>query len=408
MSEDILKRLRDLSQPEEKQEESLDDVLNRRKDMLGKLALLRSANQIGQSIAGGQSGQFKVDQSGVSALENAADQDVKDFKTRQDAKGEKASRKMYRDLLKQQNPQLEVDDDVPTTHLQGLIKAYAKGSTSTKPFQQSQYVTTEGDPVTFDPNVNKYINALSGEDVKAGNVIRNYVKTVTDPLTGEVKEVRPGVGVVGTVAGAPKKAPTVVSESDRKDYTYEMLNKEQRKGLTDARKEYLKDIDDSREFGEVLMNVKSLIDSDISAAIPAIKRQLARSVGKEVGVMTDADVAAFSGDQSLVGALERFAKLQATGKMTDEDKSQFMEIVSIAEQNLDRGVENRAKFHIGGLKNRLPDATEQSVRSLLSVEDSKPETSNPKLEQAKAWLEQNPDHPRAAEVQAKIQRMMGQ
>jgi hypothetical protein len=218
----------------------------------------------------------------------------------------------------------------------------------------------------------KFINPKTREEADPNNLIRNYVKTIVDPITKEVIEVRPGVGAVGTIAGSPSRAPKKGEQVQEVDFTYGMLNPKQREYFEKAETNYAKDIDDSREFGEILVSIGDLIDSDISAAIPAIKRQLARSVGKEVGVMTDADVKAFSGDQSFFGAMQRFAKMQAVGTMTEKDKKEYRGILDIAGRNINKAIENRAGFHAQKLKQRLPTATMESLRSLLSVDASKP------------------------------------
>lgn len=358
-----------MAQPTSEPMDELQAAQERRRDMLRNIGLIQAASQIGGAIASGQAGPIKTGAPGLDLLKQMAETEYEDVLTRKKEKGEKEAADLYRDLLKQQIPNLEISEDVPASHLKGLLGNFRKAS---RAHQQSQYMTKEGDPISFNPSTNQYVNTLTGQPVQSGEVIRNYVKTVTDPKTGEIKEVRPGVGVVKTIAGAPEKRPREIGEADTKDYTYDMLNPKQRNYLKKTEDAYIKDINDSREFGELLANIDAMIDSDISAAIPAIKRQLARSVGKEVGVMTDKDVAAFSGDQSLAGAVNRFAKLQATGKMTDEDKQQFKEIMAIARRKLDQAIENRAGYHISKLKQRLPDATPTSLRSLLSVEASKP------------------------------------
>lgn len=265
---------------------------------------------------------------------------------------------------------LEEMAKAPLKNYLETLKKYKESQASAKGYQQSEYMTDTGDPVTFDPNSNKYVNALTGESVPSGRIIRNYTRTIVDPKTGEIKEIRPGQGVVGTISGAPSSEPA--PKTDEKDYTYEMLNPKQREYLAEVEKEYATDIKDSREFGEILANVEDLINSDISAAIPAIQRQLARSVGREVGVMTDRDVSAFTGDRSLIAALQRFAKMQIEGKMTQRDKEQYRGIIDIVRKNLSKSMENRAGFHAAKIKQRLPDATQQSLMNLLSVDAAKP------------------------------------
>jgi hypothetical protein len=256
----------------------------------------------------------------------------------------------------------------PVKNYMDLLAKYKEKTGASKGFQQTDYMTETGEPLTFNPVENKFTNVLTGKP-HTGQVIRNYVKTITDE-EGRIREVRPGQGVVGTLSGAPSQTPT--EQTQEKDYTYEMLTPKQREYFADVEKEYATDIKDSREFGEILANVEDLVEADISAAIGAIQRQLARSVGREVGVMTDADVAAFSGDRSLIGAMQRFAKLKAMGTMTEKDKDQYRQIIGIARRNLAKSMENRAGFHAAKLKQRLPDASQQSLFKLLSVDAAKP------------------------------------
>ncbi|PCI45893.1 MAG: hypothetical protein COB41_00450 [Proteobacteria bacterium] len=334
---------------------------------LGSLAFLRGAQ-------GNSAGAHKL----LETLANSPVSNLKDImqaeKQEKSTKGDKAGAKLYRNLLKHQQPNLEISEDVPVSYLQKLLELKAKGSkkSGSSLFQQSQYMTTSGDPVHFNKGSGIYLNSLNGQKIEdPGSLIRNYVKTITDPKTGEIIEVRPGVGVVGSLALEDTKTKAS-KDQEPIDFTFEMLNPNQRKELKSIETQYMKDVEDSREFGDILANIGELVDADISAAIPAIKRQLARSVGKEVGVMTDKDVEAFSGDQSFLGALERFTKLQATGRMTERDKDQFRGLIKIATVNLEKAMNIRGNYHSRRLKQRIPHATDDSLRSLLSLEASKP------------------------------------
>ena len=137
------------------------------------------------------------------------------------------------------------------------------------------------------------INKKDPNDTVATGLSRGYApQYITDPITGEkvlkAKSMKDVEGKVG--------APEVKEEQQR--FTFANLNPQQRNDFKEVRKAYDKDSEKYTEFGEQLVSIEDMIDSDIGAAISAIKRQLARAVGKEVGVMTDADVAAFAGDGS--------------------------------------------------------------------------------------------------------------
>lgn len=372
-------------EPEKSREEQLRELQEQRSKQLGRLALGEAATGIGQAL-GKYYGAKPTDVSGMFArLRGEADRPITEFKEREEARRaemkEKAQKemydpqsetsKMYRDLVKRSFPNIEINEEVPAHVLKGLI---SKPGKATRAFQQSQYMTKGGDPVTFDPSTNQYMNPMTGQAVQSQDVVRNYVKTITDPRTGEIMEVRPGVGVVGSVTPTkkvPKKGEPEV------DYTYDMLNPNQKKTFAKIEDDFRKETEESREFSEILVNIEDLVDSDISAAIPAVKRQLARSVGKEVGVMTDRDVAAFSGDLSLMGALQRFAKMQATGKMTEEDKKQYRGIIEITKRNINKAMDSRAKYHSGRIKARIPNATNRSINSLLAVEPMKMREERP-------------------------------
>lgn len=297
---------------------------------LRNVGLFQAADKIARSMAAGYGGQ--VEKADTAVLEEMA----------------KAPLKNYLETLKKYQE--------------------ARGS---KTFQKlDDYTTRAGKPLIIDPNTGKVIDPFSGSPVAKEDVISRSYRILTDPNSKEQKLFIQGQGVTDTILGAPSEKPTEVNKE--KDYTYEMLNPKQREYLAEVEKEYAADIKDSREFGEILANVEDLIDSDISAAIPAIQRQLARSVGREVGVMTDRDVSAFTGDRSLIAALQRFAKMQIEGKMTERDKDQYRGIIEIVRKNLSKSMENRAGFYAAKIKQRLPDASQESLMKLLSVDAAKP------------------------------------
>lgn len=363
--EDMLQRLRQEQGQESGIAQRLKDAQDDQRRELASLAFLRGGQRDrkgAQEILGKLASSRTQEEKDLIAAE-LQDQEIKD---------EKSSRNVFRQYLKKQSPEMEVGEDVPVQYLQKLVALNARGA-GASPFQQSQYLTQTGDPVIFDKITGRYNNVVTGEAIKEpGSLIRNYVKTVTDPRTGEIIEVRPGVGMVGTLASDAEGPGRTVPEEQKVDVTFEMLNPSQRKDFKEVEKEFMSDIKESREFGDTLEGITDLVNADISAAIPAIKRQLARSVGREVGVMTDADVAAFSGDQSLIGALERFAKMQASGTMTQRDKDQYAQLINISRRNLGEALRNRSSYHIERLGNRIPGASQDSLKNLMSVDASMP------------------------------------
>lgn len=362
-------QLLDKMKQEQSQEASMAQRLKEAQDKQRRDMAMLAFSRFGQrDFKEGQKALEQVYGSQVTDEKDLLAMELKD----QDLKDEQSSRDIFRKFLQKQAPEMEISKDVPVKYLQQLVNLQARGM-NMNPFQQSQYMTAEGDPVIFEKTTGQYKNVVTGEPVREpGSLIRNYVKTITDPRTGEVVEVRPGVGTVGSLVSEIKGTEKTLPEEQKVDVTYEMLTPNQRKDFKDVENQFMADIKDAREFGDTLEGIGDLVEADISAAIPAIKRQLARSVGREVGVMTDKDVEAFSGDQSLIGALERYAKMQLMGTMTERDKSQYDRLISIARANLNEALKSRGRYHVNRLQNRIPGATEESLKSLMSVDASMP------------------------------------
>lgn len=404
---DVMNQYQQLVQkPPEAKDPELEGALADRRSQMRNLAILKSAATIGNSIAGSAGGQYVADRPDeFKTQEQMASLGMDELKAKREsgkeklaerkqglqeqmglAKGEmelskqerqlkidaeldnpaSATSQFYRDMAKQQYPKLagQISDKLSARNIMKL-KLGPSGASDKGTFQNAYYVDEKGNTGSYK------FDTRTGEATPMQGLSKAFAAQVRqDPRSNELIAIQPG---------APGSQPTQVTgpatgatKAEKKDLIFDDLNPKQRDELKEIEKEYRADVKDSVEFGETLSGLNDLINADISAAIPVIRRQLARSVGREVGVMTDQDVNQFSGDQSFVGALERFAKLKATGKMTDRDKQQYGQIISIAQNNIRKAMDNRASYHSTRLGQRVPNASDSSLKQLLSVEQSKP------------------------------------
>lgn len=411
---DHMQRLREVmnqyqqlvQQPPEAKDPELEQALSGRREQLKNLAYAKAAAQIGAGIAGlSAKAPVQANLEAFKPVEQMANLGMEELKEKRAsgkeklaerkqslqeqmglAKGEmelskqerqskidaeldnpaSATSQFYRDMAKQQYPKLaaQISDKLSARNIMKL-KLGPTGASDKGTFQNAYYVDEKGNPGSYK------FDTRTGEATPMQGLSKAFAAQVRqDPRSNELIAIQPGAPgsqptqVTGPGTGSPK--------AEKKDLIFDDLNPKQRDELKEIEKEYRADVKDSVEFGETLSGLNDLINADISAAIPVIRRQLARSVGREVGVMTDQDVNQFSGDQSFMGALERFAKLKATGKMTDQDKQQYGQIITIAQNNIRKAMENRASYHSTRLGQRVPNASDASLKQLLSVEQSKP------------------------------------
>lgn len=391
------------SSPMQEEDKELNQVLADRRSQLQALALAKSASQIGAGIAGlGAGSNIQANLESFKPVEQLAQAGIEELKEKRASKKEKlaerkqslseqmgltesemklqkvereamldkelddsesATSQFYRQIARQQYPKINIPDTLSARHIIKL-KLGPQSGEGKGTFQQAPVI----DPTTGHQQLYKF-DTRTGEATPVGGLSKAYAaQTRIDPYTGKLIAIQPG---------APEKSPIQIGSgekipTEKRDIVFQDLNPEQRKELKDVEKEYRADIKDSVEFGETLNGLNDLISADIPAAIPVIRRQLARSVGREVGVMTDRDVSQFSGDPSFLAALERFAKMQATGKMTERDKQQYQQIMEMAQNNLRKSIDNRASYHVTRLSQRVPEATDTSLRNILAVEQSKP------------------------------------
>jgi hypothetical protein len=255
------------------------------------------------------------------------------------------------------------------TIIQDQIKALSKATgTKSKKFQQ----TTMSDP--SDPGRVKMgiLDTSTGEIYDTG-LTKGYAGQVrTDPYTGELVGIQPGQleGRITPISTkAPKRKKEVIEKAEKAEtipnITREDLNPKQRKGLGEIQEDFDKAETEIRDFESTMEGLGSFVQANLDGTIGVIKRQLARTVGQEKGVMTDKDVAAFGGTDRVIEMIAQYAHAKIYGGMTKEIQNNFNNIIKVARRNIEkkRGIINN-KFY-SRIKQIAPDANDESLKQLL-------------------------------------------
>ena len=348
--EQLLNDFSSLKKPQTSEEEKIKQAQEQRDKMNTLLTALQGAQQVGAGIASGYGGQ--VPKTDLTALRKQAEQPLLDLKEMQTRKEEHAARKMYTDILKKQVPNLDIDKDVSTEHLKGLIGNFNKAQ---KSFQQSQYMTTTGDPISFNPANNSYVNTLTGEPIQSGKVIRNYVKTITDPRTGEIVEVRPGIGIAKNLT--PPKTGKSKEEASKKKTSKDIYNSlvpTDREQLDDIRSEFVKETKDQRES---IGKVEAIIGEGLDLAVnnPIANSQLGARVATifENGRLTDEDVLRYTRRRGITDKLQDFIRDMYDGTANQEKIDFIRETLQTFAEDMRTELKKRAEQKATDVSNRL-------------------------------------------------------
>jgi len=223
-------------------------------------------------------------------------------------------------------------------------------------FQQGK-ILENGNLSVFDPSKGRYIDT----GIKAAKDLFQ----VRDPLTGETYLKNRRTGDTTETVGSPKKMTDKPVEPEQPNMTWENLNKEQRKSVDELSKEYRKESQDIIDFESTIKGLDRFVKENIDGTVGSIKRQLARTVGQEKGVMTDKDVAAFGGTDKIVSAIAQYAHAKVKGGMTDTIRDNFSKIIKVANKNIAdkrRTIEER---YYAPLRQKLPQANETAIKQFI-------------------------------------------
>lgn len=296
--------------------------------------LLRGGAQIGQSMAGRYSGDFKPDNSFSDAMDKQRKEPID----------------MYKKLLEE--------------------KRKAMPKTTGKRFQLSS---------TVDPKTGNVVQAIF--DVTTGEIvptdkIRGFATQIReDKRTGELLGIQPGSVALQQKVTSPESAPKQTKQAVPLERS--LLDNKQNERVDKARDEFLKDTDDARTALGSARNAKALIASggEINGDIVrGIQNQLARATG-EKGAMTDRDVAPFGGRQAILDRLNRWGQVGVFGKLPESDRKFLTQFADLMEKRAGEYVKDRSNYFTKNLHKDLKSSKnlrdvnfdESSVENLIGV-----------------------------------------
>lgn len=226
-------------------------------------------------------------------------------------------------------------------------------------FQQSDWVDEKtGQPVLVSKITGqRYIHNEKGDPVKfAGQVRRKIPKVLEDKEGRKYRLLQDGTKeyLTDEMTGQYKMWKDMTPEQQ----TY--MNKLGKDYRTESRP-----IDD---FESTIDGLDQFVAANLDGTIGAIKRQLARTVGQEKGVMTDKDVAAFGGTDKVISAIAQYAHASVHGGMTDEIQKNFQAILDVSKKNIARKRLKINQKYIRPAKFRLGEqASEAFIHDALGM-----------------------------------------
>jgi hypothetical protein len=130
-------------------------------------------------------------------------------------------------------------------------------------------------------------------------------------------------------------------------------------------KEYKKTID-------ALGNTSALLESNNPAAIGSLFSNMARSVGKEVGALTNEDIARSVGDSGMAATLYRWYNkridfFRGKGQLGDKDVADFRGLYKDISSAADARYQKAVESHIRSTKAMVPDLSEDFIRQAYDV-----------------------------------------
>ena len=130
-------------------------------------------------------------------------------------------------------------------------------------------------------------------------------------------------------------------------------------------KEYKKTMDS-------LGNTSALLESNNPAAIGALFSNMARSVGKEVGALTNEDIARVVGDPAIAASLyrwynKRIDMFRGKGQLGEKDIKDFRGLYKDISQAADARYQKAVSSHIRSTKAKIPDLPEEFIRTAFDV-----------------------------------------
>lgn len=391
--------------------------LNQFQDMLGQYAALQNQRrksdlvaglaaagaQIGQSMAGKYSGNFKPDMSGVEILQQQANRPVTDFEQAQTVKGREGQlysqmsamdptspqSKLIRDYLNKRvfNPNHEEGKDLPedVSANDAILLLKTVGRPGQTKFQQLPVVnqqTGEKTMAVFNPTLGAFTD-VSGKPM-GPEWVRDYrAQSFPDPSTGERLGFSGGTGqITGPLTGPGVNRPSIPAAGPGQppvELDRTLLTAQQAKQVDHTRDKFLQEVKNDRAAINSADRVIQVLTSGQSVGdLPAeVQDQMSRAFG-QTGHITDAQMGRALGRSDWKSKLNLAKSMFFEGKIDDKNRQFLVDVMNTIRNQNQQFVTNKAKVYSANLANDFRNAsnlkkynvTPDTVNKLLGVESA--------------------------------------
>jgi hypothetical protein len=249
-------------------------------------------------------------------------------------------------------------------------------------------------------------NKYTGENIL---IPRNGSQSSVSSV-GAGGSIRPGSQVPGVMPG--RAGNSVPTQSDIPNLHYTDLNPKNREQVDKLQKEFREADTKIQDFEGTIAGLGNLVQKNLDGTIGTIKRQLARTIGGEKGVLTDNDVKDFGGSDRVWLTIAQWAHAKKYGGMTPEIQQNYQAILDVAKQNIQIKRNMMEQQYYSPLRGLLPQANEPAIKEILQGKaapqgaDSMVDTSNGEAESKLAGIMNRNQSVRIKDDARKIQTFL--
>lgn len=208
-------------------------------------------------------------------------------------------------------------------------KALAPGE---EEFQQTGFLTKEGNPIVFYKNKGLYFDSLTRQPVSMGDIRAKSLQIRPDKVTGEYSSYD---AVTNTWLTVDKEGnPRSLSEQEIKEqFTDANLDPNQRKDVKAALDRRDKLVGKKIDNLEEIERAKALIDQNNPIGAEAVKTLLAKGVMGEVGNLAQAEQERFGGSKEIVARMEQaYQTYVGGGNLSDRNQAYLLDLLDEMER----------------------------------------------------------------------------
>ena len=387
--------------------------------------LMAAGGQIGQSMAGKYSGNFKPDLTGVELMKQQAAQPISDLETQQavssrglqlqglqnsydpNSAQSKAVRQYLNQSVFKNNP---LPDTVSAADAASLMKMVGKPSSTH--LSQLPMVNQETGAKTmaiFNPSTGGFTD-INGQPLGAGWVRDYRAQSVLDIATGERYGFSGGTGKLTAPLTGPgvnrPGAPTAGPGEQTMELSRPMLTAQQGKQLDTARHQFINEIkDDRNNLNATDRTIAALEAGSELGDLPREEQdQLNRAFGQK-GHLSDQQVGVALGRPDWMNRFQNAISIGMNGKLTDENRQFLLDTLKVIRDQNQKYIDSKSQVYSNNLYNDFKSApnlqkakiSPQAISKLLGVEAAQASAGqvkqDPKI--AKFASEHQMDYPAA-------------